>query len=89
MIKSTSRVDGQGRIVVPANIRKEMCLDTGSVVTLTLDDEGTCRVEAMTERRCSVCGKSVEAASRFQLKGKYICNRCVKAIVQEAQEAVK
>lgn len=80
MIKSTSRVDGQGRIVVPANIRKEMGLDTGSIVTLILDDEGTCRMEAMSERRCSVCGKSVEAAARVQLKGKYICNRCVKAI---------
>lgn len=89
MIKATSRVDGQGRIVVPASIRKEMGLETGSIVTLTLDDEGTVRVEAMNERRCSVCGKSVEAASRVLVNGKFVCHRCADAIVQEAKKAVK
>lgn len=82
--KATSRVDGQGRIVIPVGVRKELNLKTGSVVTISLDDQGTILVEAMNERRCSLCGESVEASKRVPVKvgpyEKFVCVHCAKTI---------
>ena len=90
--KATSRVDGQGRIVVPANIRKDLGLKTGSIVTVTLDHQGMIRVEPMCERRCAICGESVEASHRVPVKvgpfEKDVCVRCAK-IISQAEKAVK
>ena len=90
--KATSRVDGQGRIVVPANIRKELGLATGSVVTISLDNQGMIRVEPMNERRCAICGESVEAAHRVPVRvGHYeknVCVNCAK-IISQSGKAVK
>lgn len=82
--KATSRVDGQGRIVIPAKFRNEIGLKTGSVVTLTMDEGGTIRMEGMNERRCSICGESVEAAHRVPVKvgpyEKFVCVHCANVI---------
>lgn len=89
--KETSRVDGQGRIVIPANVRKQIGLKTGCIVTITVDDETTFRVEAMSVRRCSICSESVEASNRIPItvgRGeKYVCPNCVKSIAKALKEA--
>lgn len=83
-VKATSRVDKQGRIVIPVQIRKELLLDTGSIVTIAMDHQGAIRVEPMNERRCSICGESVEAAHRIPItvgpNVKYVCVHCANAI---------
>lgn len=88
--KATSRVDGQGRIVIPANIRNTLGLKTGSVVTVSLDHQGMIRVEPMYERRCAICGESVEAAHRVPVKigpnEKDVCVACAKVIGRAVQE---
>ena len=90
--KAISRVDGQGRIVIPANIRNTLSLKTGSVVTVSLDHQGMIRVEPMNERRCAICGESVEASNRVTVKigphEKDVCVNCAKVIGQ-AEKAVK
>lgn len=90
--KAISRVDGQGRIVIPANIRNTLGLKTGSVVTVSLDHQDMIRVEPMYERRCAICGESVEASNRVTVKigpdEKDVCVNCAKVIGQ-AEKAVK
>ena len=90
--KATSRVDKMGRIVIPAHIRKELLLNTGTVVTIAVDSNGAMRVEPMNERRCSICGESVEAAHRIPVTvgpyEKFVCVHCANAI-SRAGKAVR
>ena len=48
--QATSRVDGQGRIVIPGHIRKAANLAAGTIVTVDLDSDGTIRVEKVIKK---------------------------------------
>lgn len=82
--KTTSRIDKLGRIVIPAHFRRELVLNPGTVVTIAIDDDGTMRVEPLKERRCSICGESVESANRIPVtigpNEKFVCVNCASVI---------
>lgn len=82
---TTRFVDNQGRIVLPAHIRKALNVGKGHTVTLDLDDDGTIRIKAVPER-CCVCGDSVDKKYYTEVKVgtgvKMVCFDCAQAIAK-------
>ena len=81
--KATSRVDGNGRIVIPAHIRNALALNTGDTVNIEQDRTGRIVVTAAAER-CCVCGSQVKEAHSLGITigpgTKYVCAPCSIAI---------
>lgn len=81
---SIRRLDGQGRVILPAHIRKALNLTTDSAVTIELKD-GEIRIKPAKEQ-CCICGREArEDAMRID-SGKLVCQRCVKIIKEETKE---
>lgn len=83
--KATRYVDNQGRIILPAFIRKHLNLGSGHVVDMTLEDDGSIRIKAAKER-CSVCGNSVEDKPHSEISAngkKFVCYECAQAIARD------
>ena len=80
--KTTSRVDAQGRIVIPAHMRKALNLETGDEVTIGLDPSGTIHVESARDR-CCLCGKAAEIGVTIGPVRKTICRNCA-AVIRKA-----
>lgn len=87
MAKTTRYLDAQGRIILPAHIRKALNLTAGKVVEVDLDDTGTIRITTSQER-CAVCGEGLEGAPHTTIKvgtgTKHICKNCV-ALIEEKE----
>ena len=80
--KSTRYLDNQGRIVLPNHIRKALNLNSGNVVEVALEDDGTIRIRA-TDSRCCICGGSVEGKHHVKLtKDKLVCFNCSQEIAK-------
>lgn len=73
-ITKTTRMDGQGRIVLPVHIREELNLNPGQEVTVYLE-EGTIKIQP-AEKRCVFCGNSVNEDQHIPLGDKYVCRNC-------------
>ena len=71
--KATVRVDPQGRLMIPAHIRKELNLLPGDELGIDVDPFGTIHLES-TKKSCFICGKSPEKGIIIQ--GKAICREC-------------
>ena len=78
MAKTTRYVDAQGRIILPAHIRKALNLTEGHCVEIEIED-GTIRVRPI-EERCSICGQPVTGKSYIKAQDKIICKECANAI---------
>lgn len=87
--KSTRYLDPQGRIVIPNHIRKALNLNTGNVVEVTLDDNGTIRIRPI-EERCALCGESVEQKHFTEIKiganRKLVCYDCAQLLARKMME---
>ncbi len=83
--KSTRYVDNQGRVILPAHIRKALNLGPGKSIEVSLDDDGTIRIVAVRER-CSICGESVEGKHHTKVTvgtgEKLFCYNCCQAIAR-------
>lgn len=83
--KSTRYIDPQGRIIIPKHIRKALNLNTGNVVEVSLDDDGTIRVRASYER-CTICGEGVEGRPVAEVTvgsgRKLVCYNCSQAVAR-------
>lgn len=86
---SIRRLDGQGRVILPAHIRKALNLTTDSEVTIELTEDGEIRIKP-AEERCCICGRSVNEKRKVTIKDNIICWECT-VDVQEMwlQEADK
>lgn len=90
MAKDSLRyVDHQGRIVLPSHIRNTLTLAPGSLVEVTLDDDGTIRIRP-TKERCCICGEPVDGKNRAEinagLEKKLVCFKCSQAIVDYVEK---
>lgn len=84
-VKVLRRVDDQGRIIIPSNIREMLNLSSGCVVEVDVTDEGEVKLIPATER-CDVCGKSVKDKHHAEIKAgketKRICYDCSQKIMK-------
>ena len=87
-VKSTRRMDGQGRVVLPAHIRNALNLTEESTVTVDLTTDGSILIKP-TERRCCVCEETITGQPHVTIatrKGeKFICTRCLSFIRAEGE----
>lgn len=82
MAKNIRCLDEQGRIIIPAHIRKALNLRGGNLVGVTMDKEGTILVR-VEEERCAICGESVKDKASLELENRqHICSDCAKKIVK-------
>lgn len=79
----TTKMDAQGRVILPPHIRKELNLNPGQPVTVSLEG-GTIKIQPARER-CDFCGK---AADRYFIgpNGKRLCKSCAMAIASMVHE---
>lgn len=71
------KVSSHGSICIPAAMRREMGLQGGDPMEVSLND-GTVTVKPYTPR-CTFC-ETTEAVTVF--RGKGICNSCIRGVVQ-------
>lgn len=80
--KSTRRLDGQGRVIIPAHIREQMDLHTNSLVELVIKEDGSVLIRP-TDETCCLCGASVEGKHHVALTAeKHICSDCATKIAK-------
>lgn len=83
--KSLRFVDNQGRIILPAHIRKALTIGKGHTVTVELDDDGSIRIRAVKER-CCICGDAVNQKNFTEVTvgadEKIVCYDCAQAIAR-------
>lgn len=82
--KTTVRVDPQGRLMIPAHIRKELNLLPGDELSIDVDPFGTIRLES-TKERCCLCGESAGVSVTIGPHTKHICRLCA-AVIRKAVE---
>ena len=81
----TTRMDAQGRVIIPPHIRKELNLNAGQLVTVSLDG-GTIKVQPAGER-CAICG-SAEGKFFDGPNDTRICQSCALAIAAATADGV-
>jgi len=69
------KIDSLGRVVLPAEMRRQLGMETGDLVAITVDD-GRVVLEKI-EVRCVFCG-SVEGLREFS--DKLVCAACIDAL---------
>lgn len=69
-----TRMDAQGRVIIPPHIRKELGLNAGQQVTVSLEG-GTIQIRP-AEERCVFCGETPFAT----VEGVSICRSCAEEI---------
>lgn len=74
--KTTRYVDAQGRVILPAHIRKALNLSEGHCLEIELDQDGCIRLRP-TEERCCVCGKPVTDQPHISRGDRHICRECM------------
>ena len=74
----TTRMDAQGRVLLPPHIRKELNLNPGQLVNVSLEG-GTIRIQP-AEERCAFCGEAATDKYITGPKTTRICRSCALAI---------
>jgi AbrB family looped-hinge helix DNA binding protein len=83
--KSIRRLDGQGRVILPAHIRKALNLAQDSAVTIDMTEDGEIRIRPEKER-CCICGREAREDALQLDSGKLVCHRCVEIIKEGTKE---
>lgn len=73
--KTTRYVDAQGRIILPAHIRRALNLAEGHCIEIELEQDGSIRLRP-TEERCCICGKPITGKPHIDHGDKHICRDC-------------
>ena len=82
----TTRMDAQGRVLIPPHIRKELDLNAGQKVTVSLE-RGVIKIRP-AEERCAICGKTEKAEPFISPSGVPICRSCAEKIAEAITERV-
>lgn len=82
----TTRMDAQGRVILPPHIRKELNLNAGQLVTVSLEG-GTIKIQP-AEERCVLCGEAAKNKYAVGPKSALICENCAKGIAATVKKEV-
>ena len=77
--KGTRRVDGLGRIVLPADIRQFLCINIGDYVEFFVDYKENMVIIRKYGGSCIFCN-SVENLKNFD--NKLVCEKCISKILE-------
>lgn len=84
-ITKTTKLDAQGRVLLPPYIRNELGLNPGQKMNVRLEN-GTIKINP-AEERCCLCGEAADnnsTAVTIGPKDQRICLRCAEIIVRAA-----
>lgn len=77
-------IDGQGRVLIPRHMLRELGLGPGAAVDLHLADDDTITVKA-AKSRCAVCGAETDDCITIG-DGKKLCRTCSRKAVEAMEE---
>lgn len=80
----TTRMDAQGRVLLPPHIRKELNLNAGQKLIVSLE-EGVILIHP-AEELCAICGKAAKDEPFISPSGVPICRSCAMAIASAIAE---
>lgn len=75
----TTRMDAQGRVIIPPHIRKELDMNAGQKVVVSLE-AGVIQIRP-AEERCAICGKAENNEPFVRPSGVPVCRSCADAII--------
>ena len=78
MIGMARRIDQLGRLVVPAEFRKLMGIESGDLLDMRIDGGRLVIAKMMPE--CAICA-AIDSLVEF--RDKYVCNTCARGIHDE------
>jgi AbrB family looped-hinge helix DNA binding protein len=89
-MKETYRVDKQGRVLIPSNIRQRLNIQPDSEVTVDADKNSVCI--RLAQDYCSVCGSNIKGNRKFTIgigeNTKMVCHDCALKIVNSINKGV-
>ena len=87
----TTRMDAQGRVIIPPHIRNELNLNAGQVVNVTLE-KGIIKIWT-EEERCIICGDSVKGKRHAAITGgpstKRVCSSCAFVLAETVRSKME
>jgi transcriptional pleiotropic regulator of transition state genes len=72
------KVDQLGRVVVPAELRKQLDIREGDLVEFSVDGRGI--VLEKVAQRCVFCGATAPNAELREFAKQLVCERCVERL---------
>jgi transcriptional pleiotropic regulator of transition state genes len=80
------KVDRLGRVVLPAEIRKELEIAEGDLLEIALDDDGRIVLEKVA-LRCVFCRRGAPTVELRELELQVVCTSCVEKLIAESDGA--
>ncbi len=77
MASGIRTLDRLGRIVIPAELRRQGGLGVGDLVDLRVENGAL--LISKVEPECALCGRR---ANLVEVRGKHVCGRCIATIGQ-------
>lgn len=78
-------VDVQGRICLPAKVRRDLGIESGNYVEVNFDSNLSSIVISKPKKSCVLCGKEVKNSDGYFYKivdkdEKYLCSSCSESL---------
>jgi AbrB family transcriptional regulator, transcriptional pleiotropic regulator of transition state genes len=70
------KVDRLGRVVLPAELRKDLEINEGDLVDIAVDDDGRIVLEKVAQR-CVFCRATAPAVELREFENHMVCEPCV------------
>ena len=87
----TTRMDAQGRVIIPPHIRNELNLNAGQIVNVSLE-KGIIKIWT-EEDRCIICGESVKGKHHAEITGgdtkKCVCSSCAFVLAETVRSKME
>jgi transcriptional pleiotropic regulator of transition state genes len=74
------KVDRLGRVVLPAEIRKQLEIGEGDLMDIAVDDQGRVKLEKVA-LACVFCRSTAPAVELREFQEKLVCEPCVEKLI--------
>ncbi|MCT4565365.1 MAG: AbrB/MazE/SpoVT family DNA-binding domain-containing protein [Maledivibacter sp.] len=72
------KLDRLGRIVLPAELRRTMSIETGNPIEIFSDSNSI--ILAKYKEKCYICGNEDDLT---EFKGKHVCHNCIDELLKK------
>jgi transcriptional pleiotropic regulator of transition state genes len=73
------KVDRLGRVVLPAELRKDLEINEGDLVDIAVDDDGRIVLEKVAQR-CVFCRATAPGVELREFENHMVCEPCVEKL---------
>lgn len=89
MIKITGisrKVDELGRIVLPIELRRNLSIETGDSLEISIDNSKIVLTKKNSDKNCIICSQK---NAEYTIKEKYVCDSCIRSLLIEKNNLSK